>query len=155
MRGRRTLDLIDLTLISSCSRAKGWFSPTCLPAACCVLLWVRAMETAVEAGFARQLGVSNIKSMSQLERLWEEASVKPAVVQMRFHAKTNFEREMRAWCSEKGTCRTLTNDTPCARIMCTHTSSSHACYVNVRAHREENELVLEIIIVFVESLAVV
>ena len=24
------------------------------------------------------------------------------VVQMRFHAKTNFEREMRAWCSENG-----------------------------------------------------
>ena len=145
--------MIDLRLISSCSRAEGWFSPTCLPAAaCCVLLWVRAMETAVEAGFARQLGVSNIKSMSQLERLWEEASVKPAVVQMRFHAKTNFEREMRAWCSEKGTCRTLTNDTRCAR---THTSSSHACYVNVRAHREENEVVLEIIIVFVESLAAV
>lgn len=60
------------------------------------------METAVEAGFVRQLGVSNIKSMDQLERLWEEAVVKPAVVQMRFHAKTNFEREMRAWCADRG-----------------------------------------------------
>ena len=62
----------------------------------------RAMETAVQAGYAKQLGISNIKSMAQLERLWEAATVKPAVVQMRFHAKTNFEREMRAWCSEKG-----------------------------------------------------
>ncbi len=62
----------------------------------------RAMETTVEAGQCRQLGISNVKAMSQLERLWDEATVKPAVVQMRFHAKTNFEREMRAWCSEKG-----------------------------------------------------
>ena len=84
------------------------------------------METAVEAGFARQLGVSNIKSMSQLERLWEEASVKPAVVQMRFHAKTNFEREMRAWCSEKGTRRTLTWHSTCVHKTRTHSSSSHA-----------------------------
>ena len=60
----------------------------------------RAMEVTVEAGFARQLGVSNIKSKSQLERIWEEATVKPSVLHMRFHAKTGFEREMRNWCSE-------------------------------------------------------
>eukprot|EP01043_Picozoa_sp_COSAG02_P016268 COSAG02_NODE_712_length_18122_cov_6.792321_11_plen_114_part_00 len=62
----------------------------------------RAMETAVKAGYARQLGISNVKTMSQLQRLWDEATVKPAVVQMRFHAKTNFERDMRLWCSENG-----------------------------------------------------
>merc|ERR550537_1343562 len=40
--------------------------------------------------------------MDQLDRLWEDAVVKPAVVQMRFYAKTNFEREMRAWCADRG-----------------------------------------------------
>jgi|EP01049_Picozoa_sp_SAG25_P007058 diketogulonate reductase-like aldo/keto reductase len=57
-----------------------------------------AMEAEVRAGRVKQLGVSNLRSLQQLTRLYDEATIKPAVVQMRFHDKTGFEREMRVWC---------------------------------------------------------
>ena len=62
----------------------------------------RAMEDAVRGGKARQLGISNCKSLEQLQRIYAEASIKPAVVQQRFYVKTLFERDMRAWCATAG-----------------------------------------------------
>ena len=62
----------------------------------------RAMEEAVRAGKARQLGISNVKSLEQLQRVHAEATIKPVVVQQRFYVKTCFEREMRAWCATAG-----------------------------------------------------
>lgn len=59
----------------------------------------RAMERSVHSGHARQLGVSNVKSLRQLRDIHRDATLKPAVVQQRFYAETGFEREMREWCA--------------------------------------------------------
>ena len=40
--------------------------------------------------------------MGTLEKLYDAANVKPAVVQNRFYPDTQFDREVRAFCVEKG-----------------------------------------------------
>lgn len=40
--------------------------------------------------------------MGTLEQLYDAAKVKPAVVQNRFYPDTRFDRQMRAFCVEKG-----------------------------------------------------
>jgi diketogulonate reductase-like aldo/keto reductase len=62
----------------------------------------RAMEAIVERGGARQLGISNRYALAQLDRLYRKAGVKPAVVQNRFHAKTGYDRDIRAFCRLHG-----------------------------------------------------
>ena len=47
------------------------------------------------------LGISNVP-MGTLERLYEAAKVKPAVVQNRFYPDTHFDNKVRAFCVEKG-----------------------------------------------------
>ena len=49
----------------------------------------------------RNLGISNTP-MSTLEQLYEAAKVKPAVVQNRFYPDTQFDKDVRAFCVEKG-----------------------------------------------------
>ena len=49
----------------------------------------------------RALGISNCK-FDTLEMLYEAVDVKPTFVQVRFHPETQFEREMRSFCKEKG-----------------------------------------------------
>lgn len=61
-----------------------------------------AMETLQKEGDARQLGISNCYDLALLKRLYEEAGVKPAVVQNRFCAETGYDVELRRWCDEKG-----------------------------------------------------
>eukprot|EP01052_Picozoa_sp_SAG31_P034916 SAG31_NODE_4143_length_3535_cov_2.664726_4_plen_152_part_00 len=63
---------------------------------CAAQAW-RAMEVGVASGRVRQLGVSNLKSLEQLQRLHADAVVKPSVVQQRFHGATQFEYPMREW----------------------------------------------------------
>ncbi len=58
----------------------------------------RAMESLVDTGGVRQLGISNCYSPAQLESLYRSARVKPAVVQNRFYAETRYDREIRALC---------------------------------------------------------
>lgn len=60
----------------------------------------RAMERIVESGGARQIGISNCYALGEIERLYREAAVKPAVVQNRFYADTGYDREIRAFCRE-------------------------------------------------------
>lgn len=62
----------------------------------------RAMEAAVDAGHARALGISNCYDPAVLHALWRSARVKPAIVQNRFHAKTGYDRQIRAFCKEHG-----------------------------------------------------
>ena len=62
----------------------------------------RAMETIFERGGASQLGISNCYAPAQLERLYRKAAVKPAVVQNRFHARTRYDRGIRAFCRQQG-----------------------------------------------------
>jgi diketogulonate reductase-like aldo/keto reductase len=62
----------------------------------------QAMEAVVDAGAARQLGISNCYSLETLRSLYRSARVKPAVVQNRFHAQTGYDREIRAFCKQRG-----------------------------------------------------
>lgn len=60
----------------------------------------RAMESLHKEGVARQLGISNCYATEILRALCEDAEVAPAVVQNRFYAQTNYDAELRAWCSQ-------------------------------------------------------
>lgn len=60
----------------------------------------QAMEAIFEAGGAKQLGISNCYSPEYLELLYRSARVKPAVVQNRFSAETNYDRAIRAFCRQ-------------------------------------------------------
>lgn len=61
-----------------------------------------AMESLVDAGGARQLGISNCYSLAYLETLYRSARIPPAVVQNRFYAETRYDREIRAFCRDRG-----------------------------------------------------
>lgn len=58
----------------------------------------QAMESLVDAGGVRQLGISNCYHLDQLDSLCSAARVKPAVVQNRFHAESGYDRQIRAFC---------------------------------------------------------
>jgi len=70
------------------------------PFAHLMTVW-RAMETIRENGGARQLGISNCYDLGVLKKLYAEAEVKPAVVQNRFYADTDYDAELRQWCKEQ------------------------------------------------------
>lgn len=57
-----------------------------------------AMEQIFDAGGAKQLGISNCYSPEYLEHLFHSSRVKPAVVQNRFYADTNYDPEIRSFC---------------------------------------------------------
>jgi diketogulonate reductase-like aldo/keto reductase len=61
-----------------------------------------AMERIVGAAGARQLGISNCYRLAQLQWLCAWSQVKPAVVQNRFYADTHYDRDIRAFCRERG-----------------------------------------------------
>lgn len=58
----------------------------------------RAMESLVERGSVRQLGISNCYRLEQLQALHRSARIKPAVLQNRFYADTGYDTELRAFC---------------------------------------------------------
>jgi diketogulonate reductase-like aldo/keto reductase len=58
----------------------------------------RAMETLVDRGLTRQLGVSNCARIEELAALCEMARIQPSVLQNRFHAETGYDRELRNFC---------------------------------------------------------
>jgi diketogulonate reductase-like aldo/keto reductase len=62
----------------------------------------QAMEAICKETGTRQLGISNCYSLSVLETLYRSAGIKPAVVQNRFYAETNYDREIRAFCAQRG-----------------------------------------------------
>ncbi|KAL6050370.1 Aldo-keto reductase family 4 member C8 [Balamuthia mandrillaris] len=62
----------------------------------------RVFEELHEEGCAKQLGISNCYDLNQLGRLWKEAKVKPAVVQNRFYADTDYDKDIRAFCKQHG-----------------------------------------------------
>jgi diketogulonate reductase-like aldo/keto reductase len=56
------------------------------------------MESLVDGGGVRQLGISHCYSLDQLTALFDSAHIKPAVVQNRFYADTGYDREIRGFC---------------------------------------------------------
>jgi diketogulonate reductase-like aldo/keto reductase len=61
----------------------------------------RALETFIDTGQIRQLGISNCYRLEDLKSLYESARIKPAVVQNRFYADTNYDRHVRAYCDQQ------------------------------------------------------
>lgn len=62
----------------------------------------RTLEHLVDGRGVRQLGISNCYRLEQLEALYDSARVKPAVLQNRFYAQTGYDREIRAFCRQRG-----------------------------------------------------
>lgn len=60
----------------------------------------QAMESIVEAGGAKQLGISNCCDPAVFQFLYAAASVKPAVIQNRFYADTGYDVELRNFCRQ-------------------------------------------------------
>ena len=61
-----------------------------------------SMEQIQKNGGALQLGISNCYDLGVLKQLYHDAHVKPAVVQNRFYSATDYDSELRQWCSEHG-----------------------------------------------------
>jgi len=61
----------------------------------------RALESLVDAGGVRQIGISNCYSAGDLKHLWNNSRIKPAVVQNRFYAATGYDRKIRAFCIQQ------------------------------------------------------
>lgn len=62
----------------------------------------QAMEKAFADGLAKQLGISNCYDFSTLAFLFDAAEVKPAVLQNRFYADTDYDRPLRDFCRQQG-----------------------------------------------------
>lgn len=62
----------------------------------------RAMEKLVDAGITRQLGISNVTRLEQLQAVCGIARIQPAVLQNRFHAENSYDLRLRDFCGERG-----------------------------------------------------
>ncbi|EKX48610.1 hypothetical protein GUITHDRAFT_159498 [Guillardia theta CCMP2712] len=62
----------------------------------------RAMENLCEEGKARSLGISNCYSLSALKDLHSSSRVKPTILQNRFYRDSNFDKELREFCTQHG-----------------------------------------------------
>jgi diketogulonate reductase-like aldo/keto reductase len=60
----------------------------------------REMESLVDSGGVRSLGISNCYHPNQLQLLYDSARIKPTVVQNRFYSDTGYDREIRTFCRQ-------------------------------------------------------
>uniref|UniRef100_A0A7S2UAE7 NADP-dependent oxidoreductase domain-containing protein n=1 Tax=Attheya septentrionalis TaxID=420275 RepID=A0A7S2UAE7_9STRA len=58
----------------------------------------RVMESYVDQGVVKQIGISNLYAPDALEYLYQEARIPPAVVQNRFYPDTGHDVDIRAFC---------------------------------------------------------
>lgn len=61
-----------------------------------------AMEEIYQAGRCGRLGISNCYDPRTLQRLSNDARIKPTVVQNRFYAQTAYDQGIRKWCTTEG-----------------------------------------------------
>lgn len=59
------------------------------------------METIHRQGGSRLLGISNCYQLELLQRLYNEAQIKPQIVQNRFYADSDYDIALRTWCMGK------------------------------------------------------
>ena len=65
-----------------------------------IQVW-RAMEQLVDSGKVRQLGISNCYDQQQFEYLYQQARIKPAVLQNRFYADSGYDCGLRQFCRQQ------------------------------------------------------
>ncbi len=58
----------------------------------------KALEQIQKEGGALLLGISNCYDLEVLRHLYEDAEIKPAVVQNRFYADSGYDKALRLWC---------------------------------------------------------
>jgi len=61
----------------------------------------RAFEELHKQGKVKQLGISNIYNFSQFKKLWNDAVVKPSVVQNRFYQESSYDVELREFLKDQ------------------------------------------------------
>ncbi|MDO9425052.1 MAG: aldo/keto reductase [Methylobacter sp.] len=60
----------------------------------------QAMERIFHGDGTKQLGISNCYDPQQLALLYRDATIKPAVIQNRFYAQTQYDRSIRDFCKQ-------------------------------------------------------
>lgn len=61
----------------------------------------RALEEFHKQGVIGHLGVSNCYDLEEFQLIYEEAIIKPTLLQNRFYAKTDYDKDLRAWSHER------------------------------------------------------
>lgn len=61
----------------------------------------QTMEQIYDQGGTKQLGISNCYNLEMLQQLYENAKIKPVILQNRFYQDTDYDKEMRRWCQEQ------------------------------------------------------
>lgn len=62
----------------------------------------QAMTNIFHSGAVKQLGISNCYKLHDLQALYYTAEIKPAVLQNRFYADTQYDRTIRDFCQQHG-----------------------------------------------------
>jgi len=62
----------------------------------------RKMEELVDAGIVRQIGISNCYDPMNFMTIYNEARIKPSVLQNRFYPDSGFDVELRRFCHDHG-----------------------------------------------------
>jgi len=61
----------------------------------------QSMELLVLDGQVKQLGISNCYNLKQLELLYNTVQIKPAIIQNRFYADTQYDKSIRDFCNQQ------------------------------------------------------
>jgi len=59
-----------------------------------------AMENINKNGEAHKIGISNCYNLNILKQLYNDAEIKPSFLQNRFYQQSNYDVDLRNWCSE-------------------------------------------------------
>ena len=58
----------------------------------------QAMESFYEQKKVLRLGISNCYNLEVIQKLYENTTIKPTILQNRFYADTEYDKELRDWC---------------------------------------------------------
>jgi len=60
----------------------------------------KLFESFVKEGKVKQIGISNCYDIELFKSIYKDANIKPKVLQNRFYAQSNYDRELREFCKE-------------------------------------------------------
>jgi diketogulonate reductase-like aldo/keto reductase len=60
-----------------------------------------AMEELHKQGAVHLIGISNCYELGALEKIYDDAKIKPTVLQNRFYAATDYDKSLRRYCNER------------------------------------------------------